>query len=238
MNFQRCAMTAGIFLSGCLLVACSSPTAKPAGSERTTGSATGSAAALASPPTQPPTVAAARAVVIAVASITLADDCPSDDKQTAMDVEPEATLKADMDESSAKRKSRAKREATACVQTAVQLELRSAASAATTITLRKVELIDANGKVLGELTPRAPERWTDAGTYVAWDQSLAAGATLKASWALSAPAWETYGTTKSAAAAQVYQVRLTVAVDGADQIVAGQATVMSPPAINEPQVKT
>ena len=233
MMLHRWILAAGVF-SGSLLVACSSPTAKPAGPERVSGSAAGSAVGV----SPSPTVAAASAVVVAVASITLADDCPREGKTAAIEAEPKAKMKADRDDSAASRNSRAKREAAACVQTAVQLDLRSSATAATTITLRKVELIDATGRVLGELTPRSPDRWTDEGSYVAWDQSLAAGVTLKASWALSAPTWATYGTTKSAAAAQVFQLRLTVAVNGADQIVEGQATVMSPPAINEAPMKT
>ncbi len=234
MNSNLRSITASI-VSGWLLVACSSPTAKPTTTERPAGSGTGSAATVAEPP---PTVAATSAVVIAVASITLADDCPNEGKTAAIETEPKTKMKADRDDSDASRKSRAKREAAACVQTSVQLELRSSATAATTIALRKVELIDATGKVLGELTPRAPDRWTDEGSYVAWDQSLAAGATLKASWPLSSPDWVKYGTTKVAAAAQVFQLRLTVAVNGADQIVAGQTTVMSPPAINEAPMKT
>ena len=249
MNLFRCFMTAGV-LSGWLLAACSSPTAKPAVGERATGSATGSTAVITArptarptapptaPQTQPPAVAATTAVVIAVASITLADDCPPDAKTATMEVDPKAKQKADRDDSATSRKSRAKREDAACVQTAIQLDLRSSASAATTIALRKAELIDSSGKVLGELTPRSPVRWTDAGTYVAWDQSLAAGATLNVSWALSSPTWAAYGTTKAAAAAQVFQVRITVAVNGADQTVAGQTTVMSPPAIHEAPMKT
>jgi hypothetical protein len=227
MMLHRWILAAGVF-SGSLLMACSSPTAKPTGPERVSGSAAGSALAV----SPPPTIAAASAVVIAVASITLADDCPSESKTASIEAEPKAKSKADRGNSPAKR------EAAACVQTAVQLDLRSSATAATTITLRKVELVDATGKVLGELTPRAPDRWTDEGSYVAWDQALAAGATLKASWPLSSPDWAKYGTTKAAAATQVFQLRLTVAVNGADQIVAGQATVMSPPAINEAPMKT
>ena len=98
--------------------------------------------------------------------------------------------------------------------------------------------IDAASFTAIRLVSGALVLWADEGTYVEWDQTLAAGANLKASWALSAPTWEAFGTTKAAAAGQVFQVRLTVAVNGADQVVAGQATVVSPPAITEPMVKT
>lgn len=233
MNLFRFFMATGVLSSG-LLVACSSPTARQTVNER----ANGSAAAITAPPAQPGTVAATTAVVITVASFTLADDCPSKPKKAGIEMSPEAKLAADRIDEAANRKSLAKQAVTACVQTAVQLDLRSSASTATTITLRKVELLDATGKVLGELTPRSPARWTDAATYVDWDQSLAAGATLKVSWALSSPTWAAYSTTKADAAAQAFQIRLTVAVNGADQIVEGQATVMSPPAIFEPPMKT
>ena len=230
---HRWILAAGVF-SGSLRMACSSPTAKPTSPEGVSGSAVGSALTV----SPPPTIAAASAVVIAVASITLADDCPNASKTAAIEAAPKAKMKADIDSPSTSGKSWVNRASIACVQTAVQLDLRSSATAATTIALRKVELIDATGKVLGELAPRAPDRWTDEGSYVAWDQALAAGATLKASWPLSSPDWVKYGTTKVAAAAQVFQLRLTVAVNGADQIVAGQTTVMSPPAINEAPMKT
>ncbi len=233
MMLHRWVLAAGIF-SSALVVACSSPTAKPSESQRAAGGAIGSATV----GTATPTVTAASNVVIAVASITLADDCPRASQTAALEAAPKAKMKADRDSTYYPGGNQATKESAACVQTSVQLDLRSAASAAAKITLRKVELIDASGKVLGELTPRAPDRWTDEGSYVEWDQSLAAGASLKASWALSAPAWTAYGTTKAMAAGQVFQVRLTVAVNGADQVVARQATVLSPPAINEAPMKT
>jgi hypothetical protein len=240
MHFHHHYMSA--MFTSLLLAACGSPTAYPTATEGSTGSGVPTAKPITKEtPTQtpiptfavPPTVGATSAVVIAVASITLADDCQRAGKAEA--AETSAKMKADsMGKNSM---SRMRRIDAPCVQTSVQLELRSSATAATTVTLRKIELLDDSGKVLGELTARTPDRWTDAG-YVAWDQSLAAGATVKASWPLSAPNWTAYGTTKAAAAGHSHQVRLTVAVNGIDQVVAGQAIVTSPPAISEPMVKT
>lgn len=106
------------------------------------------------------------------------------------------------------------------------------------MSLRSVELLDADGKLLGELTARAPTKWQDTGNYVAWDQTVAGNQTVKASWPLSEPAWEKYGLTKATAAGRTFQVRVTVTTDGNDQVVAGQATVTLPRAILDPMIET
>lgn len=173
---------------------------------------------------------------VAIASITLADDCGAsgitEEAKTATGsrVKPEREA-ADSD--------RMEAQDVACQQTMLQLQLTSTnPNQASHVTLRSVELLDDTGKVLGQLTARVPTRWQDAGNYVAWDQNVAAKETVKASWPLSAPAWETYGLSRAAAAGRSFQVRVTLTTDGNDQVVAGQATVISPRAILDPMIET
>lgn len=173
---------------------------------------------------------------VAIASITLADDCgqgkATEEAKTAAGSRVNPDREADHGD-------RIEDQDRACQQTTLQLQLTSTnPSQASHVTLRSVELLDDTGKVLGQLTARVPTRWQDAGNYVAWDQTVAAKETVKASWPLSAPAWETYGLSRAAAAGRSFQVRVTVTTDGNDQVVAGQATVISPRAILDPMIET
>ena len=192
---------------GFALAACSS-------SEKKTPSGPTSGGATANLPT----------LQVAIASITLADDCgassATEEAKTAT-----GSRMADQDRG--------------CQQTMLQLQLTSTnPRQASHVTLRSVELLDDTGKVLGQLTARVPTQWQATGSYVAWDQNVAANATVQASWPLSAPAWETYGLSEAAAAGRSFQVRVTLTTDGNDQVVAGQATVISPRAILEPMIQT
>ncbi len=173
---------------------------------------------------------------VAIASITLADDCgPSNATEEAQT----AAGSRVNSEREARDGDRTEKQDLACQQTMLQLQLTSTNSnQASHVTLRSVELLDDTGKVLGQLTARVPTRWQAAGNYGAWDQNVAAKETVKASWPLSAPAWETYGLSRAAAAGRSFQVRVTLTTDGKDQVVAGQATVISPRAILDPMIET
>ena len=118
-----------------------------------------------------------------------------------------------------------------CEQTAMQLQITST-GAATSIALRNVELLDDKGQVLGTLIARLPTRWDDATSqYSAWDLSVAAGASLKVSWVLSTPVWSNLGMTRAEAANRIFRVRVTIGAAGGDHVLDGQArvVVVSPP---------
>lgn len=121
-----------------------------------------------------------------------------------------------------------------CDQTSIQLALKATGTTAPTpIAIKKVELLDAKGVSLGELTARTPTRWSDAGSYQAWDQTLAPGDEAAVSYVLSTPNWDSmegglYGQT-----GKLYQVRVTVLVGAKDRVIekkAIQAAIMPPPA--------
>ncbi|MBP9085507.1 MAG: hypothetical protein KBG15_05280 [Kofleriaceae bacterium] len=205
------------------------------------------------PPQQPglppnDTVALKQTVKIAVAAVTLGEDCEGLDTQTAS-----APVANSMNSVASQSKplpagkraplplgdssrtagdvpnpgpSQASRLPAHCEQTAIQLQITSAGDA-TTIALRNVELLDDKGQVLGTLTSRLPTRWDDsASVYTPWDLSVAAGASVKVSWALSTPDWSAFGMTRNEAANRTFRVRVTIGAAGGDQVLDGQARVV------------
>lgn len=121
----------------------------------------------------------------------------------------------------------------ACQQTSIQLALRATgATAATPIRIKKVELLDAKGATLGELTATSPTRWSGAGSYQAWDQSIAPNEQAAVSYVLSSPAWHAMEGGQWAQTGKMFQVRVTVLVGANDRVVekkAIQPTIMPPP---------
>ena len=178
-------------------------------------------------------VGSAGAVAISVSSIHLADDCgkPANTAPPTPGVVTPTPPRAYAVPGRASQRP--------CDQSVLQLQLVAAATAtATTIAIHKIELLNNAGSILGELTSRSPKQWLAAGKYAAWDQKIAGGATIKASYALSAPLWPSYGLTRAAAAKQTYRLRVTVTTNGNEQVVTGQATVVSPPTPIQPSVPT
>ncbi len=110
----------------------------------------------------------------------------------------------------------------ACEQTSMQLSVTSPAGAAPVqLTVKKVELYDENGKLLGELASRSPTVW-DASAYKPWDQKVATGAQLSVSYLLAPPDWGAIGGRHS----KMYTLKAIVAVGGADQTLSREVQVM------------
>ena len=127
-----------------------------------------------------------------------------------------------------------------CEQTSIQLQI-TGVTVATTIALRNVELLDDKDHVLGTLTSRLPTRWDDStSVYTPWDLAVAAGASVKVSWALSTPDWSAFGMTRNQAANRTFRVRVTISAAGGDQVLDGQARVVvtSPASPLPPDVQT
>ncbi len=99
-----------------------------------------------------------------------------------------------------------------CRQTSIQLAFVSHDSMAATIEILAVRLVDpATGKVLDTLKSREPQRWSGE-QYVAWDQQLAPGAALKATYKLSAPTYASDA--NSRLYEKTYRVEVDVSIDG------------------------
>jgi hypothetical protein len=122
-----------------------------------------------------------------------------------------------------------------CDQTSMQLSLRaSEGSGATSVRVKKVELLDPHGNVLAELESRSPAKWTGS-SYVAWNQQLAAGEKLNATYALSAPDWNALTGGRWNAHSKTFQLRVTMAVGTRDRTAMKQSIT---PAMIEPPVPT
>lgn len=180
-----------------------------------------------------PPPARAPAVTVAMTAATLADDCggvaPAPSAPAAA---PRKQSEARRDESSGA--SRARAEKRACDQSSMQLSvIAPAGTTASQLTVKKVELFDDKGALIGELTPRAPTAWAQDGTYKAWDQQVAAGQELSVSYALSQPPWgqvtERWNRT--------YVLKAVITVGGADRSVQRDVHVTAP-AMLPPNVRT
>lgn len=120
-----------------------------------------------------------------------------------------------------------------CQQTSIQLALHATGTGSPIpIRIKRVELLDAKGGPLGELTAKAPTRWSDAGSYQAWDQTVAPGEQAAVSYVLSTPDWYSMEGGLYAQTGKTFQVRVTVLVGTKDRVVektAIQPTIMPPP---------
>jgi hypothetical protein len=130
-----------------------------------------------------------------------------------------------------------------CVQSAIVLKVTSKSKAKQVIEIAKVELLDAQGKVLGTMTARNPMQWKAGkrnSSYQPWDLTVARGKSVQARWWLSAPPFHSPRGLQANAAGG-YQVNVTVIVNGQETNVTGKVNevrVMSPPIVLEPGMVT
>jgi hypothetical protein len=106
-----------------------------------------------------------------------------------------------------------------CKFTNVQLAFTSAKTAPSKVTITGATLIDAaTGKSLAQLSAYSPLVWNGT-QYVTWDEDVAAGAQVKASYTLSPPPWSQLFPNDSVyvgtSFSTQYKVRVDVVVDGA-----------------------
>ena len=167
-------------------------------------------------PVKPP---AAGAIAVDLASVSLAEDCG----KGAQPADPVHASRPNPANDSASEADSAEGEA-ACEQTTMQLSIKAGGNAGA-IRIKRIELLDSTGKVVGTLTPRSPSRWVD-GNYQPWDQRVAAGQNLTASYALSAPSWDQLPGGRDPSA--VYRARVTISIDGEDRTFDKQATIEGP----------
>ena len=158
-------------------------------------------------------------VAVELASVTLADDCGNPPPPPA--AKPPATrpAAAAVKECAGPKCGHAR----ACDQTSMQLSFKApAGSKATTIKIKKVELLDAKGKLLEVLSARAPSRFADD-TYVAWDETIAPSATLATMYELNSPNWDKLTNGRWSAHNATFQLRVTVAIGSASKTVEKQS---------------
>lgn len=104
---------------------------------------------------------------VAIASVQLLDDCP--------EPEAERAERSERDE--------AKRSGNWCSQSTVQLAVGS--DRAGPFRIEAVRVLDAQTRVAGSSRLRAPTRWDQqGGSYLPWDERVAAGGDMKISYKL------------------------------------------------------
>jgi hypothetical protein len=107
-----------------------------------------------------------------------------------------------------------------CEATSMQLSLKARSSAQpTTIKIKRVELLDHNGRVLEVLTSSVPTQWNAKLGYVQWDQTMLGGNIVKASYTLTAPNWDKLTGGRMNAHSRTFQLRVTVTIGNADRTV-------------------
>ncbi len=107
-----------------------------------------------------------------------------------------------------------------CRQTSVQLSFKATNEGSSApVQITRVVLLEETDSELQDLASSNPRAWTEAG-YAVWDQTIAPGAELKASYALTAPTWSKHGASYS----KRYKVRVTVQVGDQTTTVDSAAT--------------
>lgn len=185
----------------------------------------------------PPEVKTPRAELkIAIASVTLQQDCPDPPEPFAARAAPSPAALAPAadavapiihpvpgdvaNESPAMGASLARRGPGSggpwqppCTQSTMQLSLSNTGDARGTLAIKAVRLLDAASKrPLGTLEARRPGLWSDPAGYQKWDQSILPGATLKASYSLGEPSWPDVHI-KLGAASNLYTTPFLLEVD-------------------------
>jgi hypothetical protein len=167
------------------------------------------------PHPQPDPHVTAGPVDLSIASVTLADDCGTGPTASPLSAAPAGAVPMGDSSLFAGAASRAAR---ACEQSSVQLRVANKTEVPSKITIKKIELLDESGAVIGELTPRDASQWS-GDTYQPWDEQVAANQVLQVSYALSRPAVSPGGT---------YIVRLVVvAGDGGEATIEQRKTIQA-----------
>jgi hypothetical protein len=118
-----------------------------------------------------------------------------------------------------------------CEQSSMQIAIK-ANGQKTKIAIKRVELLDSSGKVVGELTASTPTQWSGS-AYVTWDEAVAGD--LNASYKLTSPDWEKLTKGRWNAANFRFQLRVIVTVGDKERAIEKQSIT---PALPEPEVVT
>ena len=121
-----------------------------------------------------------------------------------------------------------------CDQTTMQLSIKApAGTKPTAIKIKKVELLDAKGKVLEVLISKLPSKWDGSSSYIAWNEQVGAGESVKAMYNLNAPNWNKLTNGRWNAHSKTFQLRVTVTVGSESTTVEKQSITATqlPPAV-------
>jgi hypothetical protein len=165
--------------------------------------------------------AAREKTTVTLTSVAFADDCggtPPHEAPAPARREPPASPAAAAPADVAQERVANEEIRRRCEQTSMQLLIDG--ETGSELHIKSVEVLDANGKLLGKLSASKPTRWNDAkATYEPWDGKVAA-TPMSISYVLSQPSfidqWEERDRT--------YTVKVIAAIGGVDRPL--KATVM------------
>lgn len=175
-------------------------------------------------------------VAVELASVTLADDCGTAGYMPPPPKPPPPAKEERRSEAAATMASQdVANEKTSvyrgCAQTSMQVAF--SADHATTVTVKKVELLDGNGKYIQDLEARMPMRWNGSG-YEKWDEKLEPTKPLSASYALAAPDWKKLGG-RMEAQSKRYHLHVVIEAGGSSHSLDKQTIA---PVVMQPDVVT
>ena len=164
------------------------------------------------------------AVTVAITAVSLAGDCG----------QPAADSTVETKRASERDSDRAELRKAACEQTSMQLAVTGAAGTQPIqIRVKRVELFDDKGALIGQLSPRTPTVWSQDGTYRPWDQLVPPAQALSVSYALSEPPWGAVTERWN----RTYVLRATITVGATDQTIQRDVHVAAPASL-PPDVET
>jgi hypothetical protein len=155
---------------------------------------------------------------VELAAVTLADDCapPTPPPSTpAAPPKPSITKPADDIAPGAAPRKVAPGYRGNCDQTTMQLKISTPADfKAGSVKIKKVELLDADGKFLQTLSSRNPRAWKNTTSYLPWDEKIGPSVGTNAMYDLSAPDWNKLTNGRWNAHSKAFQVRVVVEIGG------------------------
>jgi hypothetical protein len=152
------------------------------------------------------------AIAIALAGVSLADDCAGVGQSRAGGACAATTPNCN-----------------SCRQSEMQLKITArGAPAAVTLAIKEVRIVDpTSGRRLGALTARTPKRY-DGTTYVDWDARIAPDDDFNAMFLLSAPDWSTLSPATNDATTS-YRIEVDLSVGGEARTIKLDGVTREPP---------
>ncbi len=169
-------------------------------------------------------------VVALMSSTASADlDAPQPPADGKVRIELTAvTLGEDCAESAAgaqKPKAKSVRSNLRCGATSMQLAvIAGGGNSVNEVRVKRVELFDESGTLIGELTVRSASAWSESGTYEPWEGRVSPKQNLSVSYVLSQPNWAAVRDRRS----KSYLLKAVLTVGGQDQNVQRDISVAGP----------
>ncbi len=165
----------------------------------------------------------ASALTVEIGAVTLADDCAPPPAPPATKVAPSNIVPASPGDAATPAKA-APGYRGHCDQTTMQLKISTPASfKAGTVKIKRVELLDSEGKLLQPLTARNPRAWKNTTSYLPWDEKVGPSAGINSMYDLSSPDWNKLTNGRWNAHSKSFQVRVVVEIGNASKTVTKQA---------------